>query len=137
MPEPKTRKTNADVQAFIDDIPDYEQRQDALRLVEMMSRITGQPPAMWGTTIVGFDSYHYRYASGREGDMCLVGFSPRKRATTVYLMTGFEEYGQLLERLGKHSTGKACLYLKRLNDIDITVLEELLQRAVASMRAGT
>jgi hypothetical protein len=136
MPEPKTKKTDADVHAFIEEIPDDEQRQDATRLVEIMSRVTGSPPAMWGTTIVGFDSYHYRYAGGREGDMCLLGFSPRKRATTVYVVNGFDEYGPLLERLGKYSSGKACLYLKRLDDVDLTVLEEMLRHSVTSMRAS-
>lgn len=134
MPEPKTRKTDADPFAFIDDIPDDEQRRDAKRLVELMQKATGCQPAMWGTTIVGFDATHYRNASGRETNMCLIGFSPRKRATTVYLNGDFDGYTELLARLGKYSTGKSCLYLPRLEDVNTQVLGELIERSVHAAR---
>ena len=100
-----------------------------------MAEITGAGGVMWGSSIVGFGSYHYRYASGREGDFFEAGFSPRKRALTIYVMAGFAEYEDLLARLGKHSTGKLCLYVKRLTDVDLAVLREMLTRSVAFIRA--
>jgi hypothetical protein len=126
-----------DVEAYIASIPDEGQRRDAAALVELMRRAAGHPPAMWGSGMVGFGSYHYRYASGREGDWFLVGFAPRRKSLTVYLMGGFTEYESLLARLGKHSTGKSCLYIKRLDDVDLDVLEELVRRSVASMQRGS
>ena len=94
-----------------------------------MAEETGEPPRMWGASIVGFGSYHYAYASGREGDWMALGFSPRKANLTLYLMDGFGGYGELLDRLGKHSTGKSCLYIKRLSDVDVDVLREMVRRS--------
>ena len=118
------------MESFVASIADESRRQDSRALLELMSEVTGESPRMWGENIVGFGSYHYRYESGREGDWFLAGFSPRKQNLTVYLMSGFDGYGQLLARLGKHKTGKACLYLKRLDDVDRDVLRELVRRSV-------
>ena len=130
MAELKTRPGDASVESFVASIADESRRQDSRALLELMSEVTGESPRMWGENIVGFGSYHYRYESGREGDWFLAGFSPRKQNLTVYLMSGFDGYGQLLARLGKHKTGKACLYLKRLDDVDRDVLRELVRRSV-------
>ncbi len=104
-------------------------------MLALMKRVTGEEPVMWGDSIVGFGSYHYRYASGREGDWPLAGFSPRKRALTVYIMSGFAKHDQLLSRLGKHATGKSCLYINRLEDVDMEVLRELVECSVAEVSA--
>lgn len=135
MSDLKTRPTALSVDAFIDAVDDEHKRTDCRTVAELMAEITGAEGVMWGSSIVGFGSYHYRYASGREGDFFEAGFSPRKRALTVYVMAGFEEYDDLLARLGKHSTGKSCLYVKRLADIDLEVLREMLIRSVAYIRA--
>jgi hypothetical protein len=121
------------VEAFVASVADERRRRDARLLLDLMGRATGQPAAMWGSGIVGFGSHHYVYESGREGDTMVVGFSPRKAATTIYLTQGFEGHEELLERLGPHSTGKACLYLKRIDEVvDLSVLEELVRRSYAS-----
>lgn len=135
MSEPKTTKTDADVEAFLNGVEDEEKRADCFRLVDIMREATDREPAMWGPSIVGFGSYHFVYASGREGDWPLVGFSPRKRNLTLYIMDGFEQYDQLLGKLGKHSTGKSCLYIKRLADVDEDALRNLVDASVAHMRA--
>ena len=125
-----TRPTDADVEAFLAQVPDQRRREDARAVVDLMAEVTSERPTMWGATMVGFGSYHYRYASGREGDYFVVGVSPRKAALTVYLMDGFEGREGLLERLGPHTTGKACLYVKRLDDVDSDVLRELVRLSV-------
>ena len=130
MAELKTKRTDDDVAAFIASIEDDTTRADSEQLVELLAEVTGDSAAMWGKSIVGFGAYHYVYESGREGDWFKVGFSPRKQSLTLYLMSGFEQYGQLLERLGKHTTGKSCLYVKRLADIDMDVLTELATKSV-------
>ena len=130
----KTKPTAASVSAFINAIDDERKREDARAVAAMMAEVTGASPKMWGSSIVGFGSYHYRYASGREGDFMETGFSPRKRALTLYIMAGFSDYEGLLARLGKFSTGKSCLYIKRLADVDETVLRELIERSVAYIR---
>ena len=130
----KTVPSDASVAAYLDAIPDATRRADCEALVEMMSRITGAPATMWGAGIVGFGSYHYRYESGREGDAPLAGFSSRKGDISVYLMPGFEGQETRLARLGRHKTGKACLYLRKLADADLAVLEELIDSSVADMR---
>ncbi len=135
MADLKTKPTGKSVDAFLGASCGDERMTDCRRLVEIMRRVTGAEPVMWGDSIVGFGGYHYRYASGREGDWFPVGFSPRKREFTVYVMAGLEPYGELLTRLGKHRTGKGCLYIKRLSDVDENVLTELLEAAVTSMRA--
>lgn len=118
---------------FIAGVSDDRRRRDGQLLLDLMGRATGEQPAMWGSSIVGFGSYHYVYESGREGDTMVVGFSPRKAATVVYLMDGFEERTELLEQLGPHKVGKACLYLKQVDGaVDLAVLEELVRRSYLS-----
>jgi hypothetical protein len=136
MAENKTKPTQLSVAAFIDAITDETQRADAKALIKLMQSATGEKPQMWGPSIVGFGSYHYTYESGREGDMPVVGFSPRKAATVLYGVTGSGEAEALLDKLGKHTTGKGCLYIKKLADVDRTVLETLVGKAVAAKRAG-
>jgi hypothetical protein len=131
--ELKTKPTGASVEAFVQGIADETRRQDCTTLLGLMRRVTGAEPAMWGTSIVGFGSYHYRYASGREGDWFVTGFSPRKRDLTLYIMAGFSDHDDLLERLGPHKTGKSCLYVKRLADLDLEVLETLVAASVEHM----
>ncbi|MEJ7730858.1 MAG: DUF1801 domain-containing protein [Polyangiaceae bacterium] len=133
MAETKTRPTTQSVSAFIASIEDEQQRKDAKKLLALMKKATGKPARMWGTSIVGFGSYHYVYDSGHEGDACLTGFSPRKSALTLYVTPGFTEYGPLLGKLGKVKTGKACLYIKKLDDVDLRTLETLVSRSVRWM----
>ena len=133
MAELKTKLTDASVKDFLDGIADERKRQDSYAILAMMQEVTGVEAKMWGDSIVGFGSYHYKYASGREADWMLVGFSPRKQNLTLYIMSGFEQYDQLLQRLGKHSTAKSCLYIKRLADVDLTVLRELVELSVEHM----
>ncbi len=139
MAESVTRPNTRSVVAFLDGIEEADRRADARALLALMQKITGEAPLMWGDSIVGFGRYHYRYASGREGDACLTGFSPRRAEFSVYL-TCVEEAAAardaLLPRLGKHRMGKACLYVKRLRDIDLGVLEELVRLSVRSLRAA-
>lgn len=135
MSENKTRPTDASVLAYLDGIDDPVRRADCEVLVEHMQRIVGEPPVMWGSTIVGFGSYHYIYDSGREGDMCLTGFSSRKSALSIYIMSGFDDRPDRMEKLGKFKTGKSCLYVKRLSDIDLEVLDELVADSVERMKA--
>jgi hypothetical protein len=127
--ELKTKPTGEDVSSFLASLPD-DVRADAESLVGIMRTVTRAEPRMWGKGMVGFGDYHYRYASGREGDWFKVGFAPRTTRSTVYLMSGFDGYGDLLARLGKHSTGKSCLYLKRLSDVDVDVLASLISESV-------
>lgn len=130
MSEPKTTKTDASVTDFLNGVEPERKREDSFAIVELMQDVTGKQPAMWGSSIVGFGSYHYKYASGREGDWPAVGFSPRKQNLTLYIMGGFNGHEELLEKLGKHSTGKGCLYIKRLEDVDQPTLRELIKRSV-------
>jgi hypothetical protein len=132
----KTTPTGLSVTRYIAGIADRERRSDCKALLSLMKRATGCTPRMWGTSIVGFDSYHYKYDSGHEGDSCIIGFSSRKGDITLYLVAGYESAAarKLLSRLGKHRVGKACLYLKRLSDIDLPILEQLIVSAVAATR---
>jgi hypothetical protein len=130
----KTRQTDASVDAYLDAIGDPARRADCHALVELMSDASGFEPRMWGSAIVGFGSYHYKYESGREGDSCLVGFASRKSDLVLYLMSGFAERDALLARLGKHRTGTACHYLKRLADVDHDALAELVRSSVWHMQ---
>jgi hypothetical protein len=126
-----TRRTDASVEGFLAAVPDGQRRKDARRLCAMMQEITGEPPAMWGASIIGFGSYHYRYASGHEGGAPLAGFSPRRQHLAIYLVGDFaSRYQPVLARLGPHKTGKGCLYLKRLDDADLSALRELIDRSV-------
>jgi hypothetical protein len=134
MASNKTQPTDASVEAFLDTVEDPGRRADCTALVRLMREVTGQEPRMWGASMVGFGSYHYRYESGREGDFFLAGFSPRKRDLSVYVMAGLERFPELLARLGKHRTGKSCLYLKRLGDVDPDVLRTLIRESVAHVR---
>ena len=133
MAEMKTKLNNGDVHAFLNNIPDEKKRQDALTILKLMQDATDVKPRMWGDSIVGFGSYHYKYASGREGDWFLTGFSPRKQNLTLYIMPGFEKYEILLSKLGKHSIGKSCLYIKKMEDMDVDVLKELIKQSVEYM----
>lgn len=127
MSDNKTRPTTDDVSAFLDAVEDDGKRADAHRVSELIGSISGEPPVMWGSSIVGFGTYHYRYDSGREGDAPAVGFSPRKANLTLYITGGFEEHADVLERLGKHKLGKGCLYIKRLSDVDESALSDLIR----------
>jgi hypothetical protein len=134
MAEPKTKPTKQSVAAFLAKVADVTKREDAKTLIAMMKHATKQEPVMWGTSIIGFGTYRYKYASGREGDWPIVGLSPRKQNLTVYIMPGFDEFEDLLAKLGKHSTGSSCLYIKRLADIDVPTLKKIVVRAVAKMK---
>ena len=134
MTELKTRQNDMNVDAFLDGVENPRRREDARRLLALMQEVTGELPKMWGATIVGFGSYHYRYASGREGDWPVVGFAPRKQNLVLYIMPGFTRYSTLLAKLGKHRTGKSCLYVNKLDDIDPRILEELVRESVAEMK---
>jgi hypothetical protein len=131
----KTQRTDADVDTFLSGVPDPRRREDARAVVAMMREITGEEPAMWGTSIVGFGTIRYRNSTGKEAEWPAIGLSPRKQALTLYLMDGFEDRRDLLGRLGAHTTGKACLYVKRLDALDEGVLRELISASVAQVRA--
>ena len=133
MAELKTKRNQGDVKAFLNSVENDKKRQDSFTILELMKQVTGKQPEMWGDSIVGFGSYHYKYASGREGDWFVTGFSPRKQNMTLYIMSGFDEYDQLLSKLGKHSIGKSCLYIKKVEDVDMEVLKELVQKSVEHM----
>lgn len=133
MAKQKTTATTASVEAYVASVATDERRADCRSLMAIFRKVTNEPPVMWGSSIIGFGSYHYKYASGHEGDSCLVGFSSRKTDLTLYLMPGFEGRDALLATLGPHNTGKACLYLKRLADIDLRVLETLIRGSLAAM----
>ncbi|RME64427.1 MAG: DUF1801 domain-containing protein [Caldilineae bacterium] len=135
MSELKTKPTGADVAAYLNRVADERKRADCFHVLELMQEITGEKPEMWGDSIVGFGRYRYRYASGRQAEWMLTGFAPRKQALTLYIMSGFDAYDDLLNRLGKFKTGKSCLYIKRLADVDLDVLRELIRQSVAHMRA--
>ena len=127
MADIKTKVNDASVDSFIDSIADEIRKRDSRILLELMKQVTNDIPKMWGTNIVGFGTYHYKYASGREGDFMRVGFSPRKQSLTLYIMPGFEEYQDLLSQLGRHSTGKSCLYIKNLEDVDLEIVRKLVK----------
>lgn len=134
MVENKTQLTDGDVRAFLDKVEDENKREDSLSILEMMSVVTGEKPQMWGSSIIGFGKVHLRYDSGRELDWFKVGFSPRKANLSLYLPTEFDGRDRLLADLGKHTTGKACVYIKRLEDVDRQALVELIRAAVESAK---
>lgn len=134
MAELKTKPTGVSVKAYLDAIEDEARRKDCRAIAALMKRLTGCSPKMWGPSIVGFGSYHYEYASGHSGDMCLTGFSSRGREIVVYLMAADERAGKLFAALGKHRRGKSCLYFKRLADVDLPVLEQLVALSCAETR---
>jgi len=129
MAENKTQPTKASVAQFLNGIEDDRKRRDAKAIDQMFREITGEKPTMWGPSIIGYGTYHYKYESGREGDFMRLGFSPRKQSLTLYIMSGFRKYASLLKKLGKHKTGKSCLYVNRLDDIDMDVLRNLAQES--------
>lgn len=131
MAQNKTQPTKKSVSDFIQTLDDEQKITDSKQLIHFMKTITGCEPKMWGSTIIGFGEYHYKYESGREGDWLKVGFSPRKREFSLYIMSGFSRFEQMLDKLGKHRTGKSCLYVKRLSDIDVDVLKELISESVS------
>ena len=134
MAELKTKQTEASVEAYLDTIDDPRRRADCAAISALLKKVTKCEPRMWGPSIVGFGSYHYRYATGHEGDACLVGFSSRKPEIVLYISDSFESREKLLQELGKHRTGKVCVYIKRLSDIDVGVLEKLVKASVAEVR---
>ena len=131
MAELKTQKNKASVTGFLNSIENEKRKSDSFIILELMKKITNSEPSMWGPSIIGFGSYHYQYASGREGEWFLTGFSPRKQSLTLYIVSGFKKYNDILNKLGKYKTGKSCLYINKLEDIDINVLEELISDSVA------
>jgi hypothetical protein len=130
----KTQQTNASVDAYLANVEPLARRQDCERVVALMKKITGCAPKMWGPSIIGFDTYHYKYESGREGDHLITGLASRKSALTLYIMDGFDGCQDLMDQLGKFKTGKSCLYLKSLEDVDLKVLEKLIRASVNHMR---
>jgi hypothetical protein len=131
MAENKTQKTEASVIDFLNTLPEETKRQDSFTLVELLKQVSGNEPKMWGPSIIGFGEMHYKYESGREGDTCLVGFSPRKQNLTLYITGGFPKYADLLGQLGKHKTGKGCLYINKLSDVNLDVLKEIISQSLA------
>ena len=137
MAEMKTKPTGESVERFLNKISDEERRADCFQVAKIMEEVTGEKPKMWGPSIIGFGSYHYKYDSGREGDWMVTGFSPRKKDLTLYLMMGFEKHRDLMEKLGKHSSARSCLYIKRLSDIHVPTLKKLIKASVKDLKAYT
>ena len=134
MPANKTVQNDGDVEKFLQSVPNEKRRNDARHLMARMEAITGQPPKMWGASLIGFDTYHYKYDSGHEGDFFMTGLSPRKTALTVYVMPGFDDFEDELARLGPHKLGKSCLYLSSLDKVDQDVLEEIIAKSYKFMK---
>jgi hypothetical protein len=135
MSTPKTTVSDASVQDFINTVPDETKRNDSHALLELFTKITGEKPKMWGSSIIGFGQYHYKSErSSQEGDWMLTGFSPRKQNLTLYIMLGFDDYTDLLSSLGKHKTSKGCLYINKLTDVDLAVLEKLIATSFTAMK---
>ena len=130
MAELKTKKNDASIGKFITSLPDEDKRKDAFKILEMMKDASKLEPKMWGTSIIGFGDIHYKYASGHEGDTCMIGFSPRKQNFALYFMTGLDNFKEEFQQLGKYKTGKGCLYIKRLDDVDDAVLKNMLKKAI-------
>ena len=137
MAEAKTKPTKESVAGFINKIPDAQRREDCLTLAKMMEEITGSKPQMWGPSMIGFGSYHYKYASGHEGDCFMTGFASRNADLTVYLAMGFQKHGDLMKQLGKHRASKSCLYIKRLSDVHVPTLKKLIKASLKELSAYT
>src|ERR1051325_10546724 len=133
MAEQKTKPTNVSVDGYLNEIADEQQREDAFAVLALMKKVTGLKPRMWGPSIIGFGEYHYKYASGHEGDCCLIGFSPRKGNLSLYFLPGVERFAAQLKKLGKHKTGKGCLYFSKLADVDEAVLREIIKTGYGEM----
>lgn len=135
MSEIKTKVTDSDVDEFINSVADEKKRRDAFVLLDMFKQVTGEPAKMWGSTMIGFGQYHYKSErSSQEGDWLLTGFSPRKQALTLYIMHGLEEHGETLAKLGKYKTGVGCMYINKLDDVDLSVLEDLVTKSYTFMK---
>ncbi|MCW8803074.1 MAG: DUF1801 domain-containing protein [Ignavibacteriaceae bacterium] len=134
MAELKTRLNNGSVNKFLKSVGDKKKQEDSFKVLELMKKVTKEEPKMWGPSIVGFGSYHYKYESDREGDMCIIGFSPRKQSLTIYIMPGFKKFDSLMKKLGKYKTGVSCLYIKKLEDVDLKVLKQLIIESVKYMK---
>ena len=134
MAELKTKQNEAGVEEFLNEVSDEKRREDCFTVLELMKKITGEAPKMWGASIIGFGNYHYKYESGREGDWFVAGFSPRKQNLTLYIMSGFSRYEELLAKLGKHKTGKSCLYINKLEDVNLDVLQEMIENSVENVK---
>lgn len=132
MSKNKTIATDASVEAFLNSVENEQRRNDSFKVLEIMKEVTGETPVMWGNSIIGFGSYHYKYESGREGDFMLTGFSPRKTSLSIYCMTGFDD--ELMENLGKYKTGKSCLYVKKLTDIDEEILKKIILKSINQLK---
>ncbi|MEP6684691.1 MAG: DUF1801 domain-containing protein [Parafilimonas sp.] len=135
MTQLKTKQTGDSVIKFLNTVEDEQKRKDCFDIIEIMQQVTGLQPKMWGTAIIGFGSYHYKYESGHESDMCIIGFSPRKQNITLYVKVAAEETNALFDKLGKHKTGKGCLYINKLNDLNIDVLKKIIKTAFEYMKA--
>ncbi len=135
MAEAKTKQTDQAVEEFLASVENDKRRADAEVVADIMTRVTGAPAKMWGSAIIGFDTYTYKYESGKTGDWMITGLSPRKSSLSVYIMPGFDAYADKLAKLGKYKTGKSCLYINKLEDIDLEVLEDLIATSVKDMRA--
>lgn len=136
MAENKTQPNDASVDEFLDTVENDRRRADARTVLELMRDVTGEEPRMWGSSMVGFGEYHYAYESGREGDWFLAGFAPRKSNLVLYIMSGFPRHAELMKKLGKHRTGSSCLYVNKLDDVDMDVLRELVRRSVEHVAAS-
>lgn len=134
MSDLKTKANQQSVIAYLNTIEPQKRREDSFAILALMQEVSGEEPQMWGDKIVGFGRYHYKYASGREGDWFLAGFAPRKQNLTLYIMSGFDGYDELMGKLGKHSTGKSCLYIKKLEDVDQAILRQLIAQSIANMK---
>lgn len=134
MAELKTKPNKASIEKFLNSVKDEKKREDSFEILKLMKQITKAEPVMWGPSIIGFGSYHYKYESGREGDFFITGFSPRKQNLTLYIMSGFKKYPELMKKLGKYKTGSSCLYINKLEDVDVKVLKELITESVKYMR---
>ena len=132
--ELKTKPNKASVDKFLNAVKDEKRRDDCFQVLDIMKKITKEEPIMWGPSIVGFGSYHYKYESGREGDMCITGFSPRKQNLSIYILPGFSKFDLLMKKLDKYKTGKSCLYINKLEDIDLKVLKQLITESVKYMK---
>jgi hypothetical protein len=132
--ELKTKKNDASVDDFLNSVENEKRRKDSFVVLDLIKEVTNEEPKMWGDSIIGFGSYHYKYASGREADWFLTGFSPRKQSLTLYIMSGFDAYDELLNDLGKHKTGKSCLYINKIEDVDLDVLRDLVEQSVNHMK---
>jgi hypothetical protein len=134
MSELKTKPNKLSVEKFLNSVKDEKKKADSFKVLELMKKITKEEPVMWGPSIVGFGKYHYKYASGREGEFFVTGFSPRKQNLTLYIMSGFKKYDGLMKKLGKYKTGSSCLYINKLEDVDLKVLKSLITESVKYMK---